>query len=929
MTQFEQEKAAKKFVELWKDKGYEKGEAQKYWIQLLREVFGIKDSEQYIDFELPVKLEKTSFADGYIEATHTLIEMKGRNVDLRKPERQSDGTMLTPFQQAKRYSDNLGYTKRARWIIVSNFHQIDIYDMDKPHSEPERIELNNLSKDYYLLNILVDSEDENIKHEENLSVDAGVIVGKIYRCLATEYLKKEPDETKFAKSINALCVRLVFCLYAEDSGLFGKHMMFHDYLKKYPASELRTALIKLFKILDTPKEQRDPYENEELLAFPYINGGLFADENIIIPQFTEEIKQTLLIDASEKFNWSDISPTIFGGVFESTLNPETRRSGGMHYTSVKNIHKVIDSLFLNELTYELDQIISILVIKDKKKALLKYQEKLSKLKFLDPACGSGNFLTETYISLRKLENRVIEEYYQGQAQFAAEENDIIKVSINQFYGIEINDFAVTVAKTALWIAEAQMYKKTRDIVLINSDFLPLKSYTQIVEDNSLRIDWNSVVNKSDLNYIIGNPPFIGYKEKDESQKEDLIKECTNLNGDTIKNVGSLDYVSGWYYKAIKYIANTNIKVAFVSTNSITQGEQVALMWKTLIEEYGLKINFAYRTFIWDSEANSKAHVHCIIIGFSVVDAKDKIIYDNNNMKLVKNINAYLMDAPNIWIESRRKPMCDVKEITLGVHIFDDHNFIFTEEEKDEFIKREPNSEVYFKEWVSANDFLHGKCRYYLDLQDCPPNELKKMPLCIERIRKVKEYRANNKSSKGTILEENIFMPKQGWKANCNYIAIPNTSSERRKYLPIKFMTSKTIITMPDLALPNGDLCDFGIISSNVHMAWIKSVCGRMKSDYRYANGIVYNNFPFPNLDMNKREKIENSVKKILEIREKYNKSSLADLYDPDVMPPDLFMAHKQNDIAVMEAYGFNYKKMSEADCVAELMKMYQELLENN
>ena len=923
MTQFEQEQAAKKFVELWNGKGNERSDAQKFWIQLLRMVLGVENSEQYIDFELPIKNNSsTTFADGYIDDTHTLIEMKGKNIDLSKPEKQSDGSVLTPYQQARRYSENLGYTKRARWIIVSNFKEIHIYDMEKLHSDPQIILLENLEKDYYILNVLVNSEDENIKREEDLSVDAGIIVGKLYKALETEYKNREPDEKKFATSINALCVRLVFCLYAEDSGLFGRHMMFHDYLKKYPASELRTALIKLFKILDTPQEKRDKFESDELLAFPYVNGGLFADEDIIIPQFTDEIKEVLLIDASEKFNWSDISPTIFGGVFESTLNPETRRTGGMHYTSVKNIHKVIDALFLDELTYELDKIIANPILKERRKQLLKYQEEISNLKFLDPACGSGNFLTETYLSLRKLENRMLESYYEGQAQFGTTETSPIKVSINQFYGIEINDFAVTVAKTALWIAEDQMYKKTKEIVMIHDEFLPLKSYSQITEGNALEIDWNVVISNRELNYIMGNPPFVGARLMSQKQKDDLIRVFGN-----IKNIGNLDYVSGWYRIATEFMRGTKIKTALVSTNSITQGEQVAILWKNLFEN-NIVINFAYRTFQWDSESNSKAHVYCVVIGFSFINNEEKFIFNEEKKIKAKNINGYLIDAPNICINSISHPLCNVSKMDFGSMPNDDGYLSnYSREEKDQICSNYPEAEKFFKRILGAEEFIKNKERYCIWLKDIEPSQYNRIKPITDAISEVRKNREASKREATKKLAEIPYLFGEIRQPNSNYLLIPSVSSSDRKYIPIGFMEKDVISTNLNLLVPNATLYEFGILTSNIHMAWMNAVCGRLGNGYRYSVKIVYNNFPWPNPTEEQKKIIEKTAQEIINIRKKYPNSSLADLYDKDYMPIDLFKAHKNNDAAVMNAYGFKWKKMSEADCVSKLFEMYQKLVE--
>ena len=509
MTDAQQRVAAKKFAEDWKDKGYEKGMSQPFWLSLLRDVYGVEHPEQFISFEEQVHLDHTSFIDGTIPATKVLIEQKGLGKDLRKPIKQSDGSLLTPFQQAKRYVTELPLSQHPRWIVTCNFGEFNIYDMEQPSGEPEIVMLADLGTEYYRLQFLVDTEDDNIKKEMEISLQAGELVGVLYDEILKQY--KNPEDEDTLKSLNMLCVRLVFCLYAEDAGIFGGHNMFHNYLKAIAdkdMNDVRRGLIDLFKVLDTKPEDRDPYMDDALAAFPYVNGGLFADENIEIPRFNEKIVDVLLNNASADFDWSDISPTIFGAVFESTLNPDTRRAGGMHYTSIQNIHKVIDPLFLDDLKSELNEIKEITVERTRKSKLSAFQDKLAGLKFLDPACGSGNFLTETFISLRRLENETIMAMTGGQMVIGEVLNPV-KVSISQFYGIEINDFAVTVGKTALWIAESQMLKETEDIVHMQLEFLPLKTNAFIVEGNALQIDWESVVPKYELNYIMGNPPFVG------------------------------------------------------------------------------------------------------------------------------------------------------------------------------------------------------------------------------------------------------------------------------------------------------------------------------------------------------------------------------------------------------------------------------------
>ena len=540
MTDTERKKNAKAFAEYWANKGYEKGESQSFWLSLLRDILGVEHPEQFIQFENKVMLDHTSFIDGTIPSTHVLIEQKSADKDLTKGIKQSDGTFLKPFQQALRYSMQLPYSQRPRWIVICNFQEFHIYDMEKPHGDPEILLLKDLPKEYYRLQFLTDTGNDNIKKEMEISIKAGELVGVLYDEILKQY--KHPDDEETLKSLNMLCVRLVFCLYAEDSGLFGGHLKFHNYLKGFAVKDVRRAIIDLFKVLDTKIEERDPYLDEELGAFPYVNGGLFADEKIEIPNFNEKIVNLLLRNASENFDWSEISPTIFGAVFESTLNPETRRSGGMHYTSIENIHKVIDPLFLDELKEELETIKVIQVEKTRIKRAEEYRVKLSGLTFLDPACGSGNFLTETYISLRRLENEALKLILGNQIAIGY---DLIKVSIGQFYGIEINDFAVTVAKTALWIAESQMMKATEEIAQMSLDFLPLKSYANIVEANALTLDWESVVDKSKLNYIMGNPPFLGARLMSPEQKADLLQ----IFGAKWKNAGNLDYVACWYKKS--------------------------------------------------------------------------------------------------------------------------------------------------------------------------------------------------------------------------------------------------------------------------------------------------------------------------------------------------------------------------------------------
>ena len=982
MTEKQQAAAAEKFAERWQGRGYERGEAQPFWIDLLTNVFGISTpSDGFITFEEHHMVDKSNYIDGRIPSTRVLIEHKSKTENLRSARKQSDGSLLTPFQQARRYVVNLPVSQHPRWIVTCNFKEFLIYDMEQPNSQPEQILLESFDKEYYRLRFLVDANSEHVTKEMEVSMKAGEIVGKIYDALLKQYNDNSPQAQRW---LNILCVRIVFCLYAEDAGIFH-HDQFHDYLDKYEVEDCRRALKDLFEILKTPVDKRSKYLKDDLQAFPYTNGGLFEEE-IEIPQFTEDLKHILLQKASLDFDWSDISPTIFGAVFESTLNPETRRGGGMHYTSSENIHKVIDPLFLNDLRHELDDVLEEKVEKQRQKKLEAYQNKLASLTFLDPACGSGNFLTETYLSLRRLENEAIRERFHGQMMMG-EIMNTVKVSIHQFYGIEINDFAVTVATTALWISESQMLTETEKIIQHDIDFLPLKSYANIKEGNALRMDWSTLEETPALNaiyaeklniykvddfetvphfeekqakyqteykelnvitkdfeekklpectkksvvydYIIGNPPFVGYTFQTERQKEDLLM----LPGKIGKNI---DYVTGWYLKAADLIQNKPTKCAFVSTNSISQGEQVAEVWNVLLNLYNIQIDFAYRTFRWDSESDQKAHVHCVIIGFSYEESPQNvkfIIDEKGEKQITQNINPYLLDAPNILINKRKTPLCNVSKINKGSQPTDGGNLIISSDEYEDFIEKEPAAKKFIREFLGAEEFINGKKRYCLWLVDASPAELRKMPLVMKRIDAVKEMRllskkeaTKNWASYPYLFTENR-QPTEG-----HYLLIPRVSSEKRYYIPIGYVPCTTIASDAVQIIPNASLYEFGVLTSNVHNAWMRVVCGRLKSDYRYSNDIVYNNFPWPNPTEEHKIRIEQTARAILDARALYQDASLADLYDERTMPPQLRKAHFENDKAVMQAYGFNLKWLSEDNedpIVAELFKMYQRLTDGN
>ncbi len=962
--------AAAAFAERWKGRGYERGESQLFWADLLTNVYGIEDLPSFIRYEERVTsmVDSTNFIDGHIPSTRVLIEQKSIDKDLRAPVPQSEGGKLTPFQQAKKYVANMPLSQHPKWIVTCNFAEFLVYDMEQPNGEPEQIFLKDLGKEYYRLQFLVDAKSEHISKEMQVSMKAGEIVGKIYDALLKQYDDNSPEALRW---LNILCVRIVFCLYAEDAGVF-RHDQFHDYLNSYNPEDLSDALLKLFNVLNTPLEKRSKYMKDDLKAFPYTNGGLFEEE-IEIPLFTEELKQILLQNASLDFDWSEISPTIFGAVFESTLNPETRRSGGMHYTSIENIHKVIDPLFLNDLRHELNIILEEKVEKTRMHRLDEYQNKLASLTFLDPACGSGNFLTETYLSLRRLENEVLRERHHGQMMMG-EFNNPVKVSIHQFYGIEINDFAVTVATTALWISEAQMLNETERIVQHDIDFLPLKSYANIKEGNALRLPWDewetddkmptiyakrtvaytdlpddkpSMAGESmyykeveihtkeleirstkkpttyhvDFDYIMGNPPFVGYSFQSKEQKEDLAA--------IMKGFGSnIDYVAGWYLKSAQLMRqNPRICAALVSTNSITQGEQVAAIWKPLFEQYGIHFDFAYRTFRWDSEADIKAHVHCVVLGFSAApNTKPKTIYLSKGQSIqAANINGYLLDAPNVFIENRKKPLCSVPEMLKGSQPTDGGHLILSKDEKEELLSKYPQIEPYIHRYVGSDEFINNKFRYCLWLVNANPSVLRACPPVLERIEQVKQMRLASPKAATQKWADYPTLFTENRQPDSDYLLVPSVSSENRRYVPIGYMTKDVITSNLAFVVPQASQYHFGILTSTLHLAWMRVVCGRLKSDYRYSNTIVYNNFPWPNPTEKQKAKIEQTAQAILDARAKFPDSSLADLYDEAAMPPELRKAQLENDRAVMTAYGFDFT-LSENEIVAELFKMYQELL---
>jgi hypothetical protein len=803
--------------------------------------------------------------------------------------------------------------------------------MNHPLEDPQKILLANLPKEISRLGFLVDTSVKTVREKEmDISIKAGRIVGDVYRALRKRYA--DPDSAETLKALNRLCVRLVFCFYAEDADIFPKDALW-TLLKNTEARNLRRALLTLFRTLDTPdgsngtKNERDPYLEPEIAVFPYTNGGLFRGvSDAEVPPLDDDIKE-LLIKSSD-FDWRDISPTIFGALFESTLNPETRRAGGMVYTSVENIHKVIDPLFMNDLTAELESIKAERAIAVRRAKAIAFQEKLGALTFLDPACGSGNFLTETFLSLRKLENEAIivgERLKPGEVLLNLD--GILKVSISQFRGIEINDFAVSVAKTAMWISEAKMLNETANILHAPPKYLPLHDYDGIIEGNALRLDWPQA------DYIMGNPPFVGYSNQSKEQKNDVLALYRDEKGKPYKTAGKVDYVACWYWKACELMAAKGAKAAFVSTNSITQGEQVAAVWKPLVERFNLDIDFAWRTFRWDNESFEKAHVHCVIVGFHCSGQRtegtkgtEATIFDGDKVIEASHINGYLRNGPDVFVESRSKPLCDVPEMMAGGKPVEGGHLILTTQEKEEFLRQEPNACKYIRPFMGSEDYIYNEGRWCLWLKDASPSELRSMPKVMERVQKVREFRLSSVKAATRQAADTPWRFMEIKQPEADYILIPATSSESRSYIPMGWVPKDVVASNAANFIPSATLYHFGVLTSSAHMAWMRGVAGRLEMRYRYSAAIVYNNFPWPDLSDSAplREKIAQTAQAILDARAKYPDSSLADLYDPLTMPPDLRKAHEANDRAVLEAYGLK-PGTPEPEIVAHLFKLYADV----
>lgn len=931
----EKKRDIKAFVERWKSLPcIEEEHSRSFWIEFVQQVLDIPDATHVLEFERKVKGRKI---DVFYEDMGILIEQKSRGISLDEATvRSKKAGPETPYQQAKWYADNLPRSASPRWIITCNFDEFRIYDLNREDYESYvSVSLEELPTQAHLFGFFSDKSNSRLVKEQELSVKAGKIVSDLYHAFEGQYKNLDTDENE-QRSLNVLIVRLVFLLYAEDAELL-KRQAFGNYLEQFSALHMRKALIDLFEVLNTPYGKDREYLSDDLDAFPYMNGGLFADGGIIIPQFTEQMRNTLINKASIAFDWKNISPTIFGAVFESTLNSETRRSGGMHYTSIENIHKVIDPLFLDDLKAELSEIEGERVERTRKLKLRGFQRKLASIKVFDPACGSGNFLTESYLSLRKLENRVLENLQGAQSALGFEgENNPIQVDIRQFYGIEINDFAVSVAKTALWIAEKQMMAETEEIILQYLDPLPLKSNSNIHEGNALKMDWNVVLPSGECHYIVGNPPFYGARNQSKEQKAELVDVFHNA-----KNSGNVDYVAGWYMKAAEYTQGTHARCAFVSTNSICQGEQVANVWKPIFAT-GIRIDFAHDTFRWANEATEQAHVFVIIVGFSREGGvKTLFHHPSPDVEAValrpSNINAYLSDAPDSFIWNRSKPICNISKIGIGNKPIDGGNYLFEPDEMEAFIGVEPESQSLFHPWLGSNEFIKGKKRFVLWLGNLSSRELDMLPECRKRAEKVRKFRLESKSAQTRKLAEKPTRFHVENMSKGTSILVPKVSSEHRRYIPLGFVGPDTFCSDLVFLIPDAGLYHFGILHSQMHNAWMRVVCGRLENRYRYSGGVVYNNFPWPGVDAGNlavpveecvpeetRIEIERCAQRVLDVRGEYPDSTIADLYDFGKMPSNLLAAHKALDAAVEAAYGIEFGG-DEGQMVAHLFALYSEI----
>ena len=917
---------AEAFAKRWAGRGDENQETQLFWIDLFQNVLGLDDALERLRFEVPVVTDSGSKHAGYIDvlipSASALVEQKSVNIDLDRPE-ERQGRIVAPAEQGRGYAVGLPLSQQPRYVITCNFQTFRVYDRERDALcvAPPLLEINlsDLPKNLAALQFLNGAGEAPSSVARAVSVEAGRIMGQIHEQIAPLY--HDPNSEASHHALSVLCTRIMFLMFCEDAGLIEPGL-FQRFIAANDAVHLRRALLDLFRWLDTPDTARgDEYPDELLARFPYMDGGLFREE-VPVPQLTESVRYEILVSGCQEFDWSGVDPTVFGSIFEGALSHDARRAGGMHYTSPENIHKVIDPLFLDDLEAELDGILEKRNPSARTRALNAFHERLGGLTFLDPACGSGNFLTESYLCLRRLEDRVLMALQKdGQTSLAFEEvaESPVKVTLANFHGIEINDFACCVARTALWIAEKQADINTAKVVQRIYDELPLKEYDTVRQGNALRMDWNDVVPAEKCDYVMGNPPFVGYSNLSAEQKADRA----DIFG---KAGGTLDYVTCWYKKAVEFMCGTHIRAAFVSTNSICQGQQVEPLWKPLFDD-GVHIDFAHRTFVWNSQASDEAHVHVIIVGFSREQVAPKLLFDaGGNSVKVRNINAYLAPAADAFIVRRAKPLCDVPPMVRGCQPTDNGLLLLSQSERDELVALEPQAEHWIRPFSMGAEFINGIPRYCLWLVDASPADVKAMPLVMERVKAVREYRlqstkaATRKKAETPWLFDEVRPPKGE-----SYIAVPAVSSGRRRYIPLGFVNNGMIPGNKLYYADKAGLYEFGIMSSHVHNAWTRVVSGRLKSDFNYSNTIVYNNFVWPEPTDAQHAEVERFAQAVLDARKLYEGSTLADMYNPDneFLYPELMRAHQALDAAVEAAYGVDFNG-DEERIVAHLFKLYAE-----
>lgn len=889
---------ALKFSKEWADTSNEEADAKPFLVEFFN-VFGIS-SKRVSTFEHRVK--KLDDKDGYIDLLWKgtiLIEMKSRGKNLDKA-----------YQQAKDYTHGLKQHELPKYILISDFENFRLYDLEE--DKIVDFKLNDLVNNVQHFGYILGYQKKVYKEQDPANIKAAELMGKLHDRLEEIGYTGHPLEVYL--------VRILFLLFAEDTTIFNKQQ-FQEYLEQRTAedgSDLASKLQELFQVLNTPKENRFKNLDEQLADFPYVNGKLF-EENLPTASFDTKMRQALL-DCCY-IDWSKISPAIFGSMFQSVMNPKERRNLGAHYTSETNILKLIKPLFLDDLWKEFES------IKDNKNKLPEFHKKLSTLKFLDPACGCGNFLVITYRELRLLEIEILRALNKS-GQRVIDVRDIIWLDVDMMCGIEYEEFPARIAEVAMWLIDHQMNMQ------ISNEFgqyfvrLPLKKAAKIVHGDALETDWENVVSKNELSFILGNPPFIGSKIMKQSQRDQIVKQFDNADGS-----GVLDYVTGWYIKAAKFIQGSKIKVAFVSTNSIVQGEQTSILWGQMLNKYNIKIHFAHRTFKWSNEAKGNAAVYCVIVGFANYDTNNKSIFEYEDIKgeahelKVKNINPYLVDAKDLLINKSSNPICNVPKMSFGNMPLDGGHLLLSDEEKKEFLIKEPKAEKFIKPLISAYEFLNGEKRWCIWLVDAEPSELKQLPEILKRVEAVKKFRLDSvaPSTQKFAATPTLFRDRN---QPDTYILIPSTTSENRKYIPLGFFGKDDIANNSCHTVPNGNLFHFGILMSAMHMAWVKSVCGRLESRYRYSKDIVYNNYPWPENPTEKQIKaIETAAQKVLDARTEFPKSSLSDLYDPLTMPPVLIKAHNELDKAVDLAYR-PQAFTSEANRMVFLFELYEKYTAN-